>query len=115
MKRMPSTLSRLRISVVAFSIWWVSGLIRSKETRAPNMLSTADSTITMPIRIRKITTGCGTMLPTFSTPSRKRCIAVLGAVLSLVDISASPQAGTTPGTKQSSRRESIAAVTSRRT
>ena len=79
MNRMPSTLRRLRIAVVAVSILCVSGLIRSKVTPAPNRLSTADRTITIAIRIRKITTGWGTRLPTASTVSRTLCMVVFGA------------------------------------
>jgi hypothetical protein len=52
--------------------------MRSKLTAAPNMLRMADNTITMAIRIRKMTTGCGTILPTLSTPSRNFCIIVFG-------------------------------------
>jgi hypothetical protein len=51
------------------------------------MPSTADRTMTMAIRIRKMTTGWGTMFPTFSTPSRNLCIAVFGAAFA-VDITA---------------------------
>jgi hypothetical protein len=53
----------------------------------------------MAIRIRKMTTGWGTMFPTFSTPSRNLCIAVFGAAFA-VDIaaflSAGPHGGVTP-------------------
>jgi hypothetical protein len=76
MKRMPSAFKSPLRSVRTDSTLFVSGLMISAVTPAPNQLSTVDRTITMPIRIRKITTGWGTMLPTFSMPSRKRCITV---------------------------------------
>jgi hypothetical protein len=39
----------------------------------------------MAIKIRKMITGCGTLLPTLSTTSKIRCIAVFGAsVVSLI-------------------------------
>ena len=84
MKRMPSALIRLRISVLAISISCVVELMRSKLTAAPNMPSTADKTMTIAIRIRKMTTGWGTMFPTRSTPSRNRCITVFGATTAVV-------------------------------
>jgi len=45
-----------------------------------------DNTITNPMRITKITTGCGTLLPTRSTPSSSRYVNDLGApVASLME------------------------------
>ena len=42
-------------------------------------LSTTDSTMTIAIKMRKMTTGWGTMFPTSSTMSRNLCIVVFGA------------------------------------
>ena len=42
--------------------------------------------MTIPIRARKITTGWGTMFPTFSIPSRNRCITVFGAVALIASV-----------------------------
>ena len=36
--------------------------------------------MTIAIRIRKMITGCGTLLPTASTTSRTRCVNDLGAL-----------------------------------
>ena len=79
MKRMPSAFSRLRISVVDdLDLVGLGVDALERDRRAEERQSTADSTITMAIRIRKMTTGCGTMFPTRSTPSRNRCITVFG-------------------------------------
>ncbi|MNP61207.1 hypothetical protein D3C76_1563650 [compost metagenome] len=80
---MPSAFSRLRIAVLVSSISYVSGLMRSNVTEAPKALRMTESTMTIAIRIRNITTGCGTMLPTFSTPSRNLCINVLESELAV--------------------------------
>ena len=74
---MPSMLSRLRSTVVTGSIFWVWGLIWSTVTDVPNRLRMAERPITIAIRMRKMTTGCGTLLPTASTASRNRSITDL--------------------------------------
>jgi hypothetical protein len=79
MKRMPAAVSRLRIADSAVSTLWVSGLMRSNVTAVPTTPRMAERTMTMAIRMRKMTTGWGTMLPTRSTTSRNLCMAVLGA------------------------------------
>ncbi|MNT86537.1 hypothetical protein D3C72_2268350 [compost metagenome] len=49
----------------------------------PNSPRTADRAMTIPMRIRKMTTGWGTMFPTFSTVSRNLCMLVFGAAAAL--------------------------------
>ena len=93
MNRMPSTVSKLRNSVVAISTLWVSGFIRSNVTAAPMRLRMADRTMTMPMRIRKITTGCGTMFPTLSTTSRIFCMTVLDSAAAWLMAMPSMRAG----------------------
>jgi hypothetical protein len=86
---MPSPSNRLRSDVVVVSIACVSGLILSSVTAVSKKLRITDKTMTIPIRARKITTGWGTMFPTFSIPSRNRCITVFGTVFGAVALIAS--------------------------
>ena len=81
MRRSPSALSRL----TAATVLPVAGLV----TATPAMAASHEAISTSAQMAMKIITGSGSLLPTFSTPSRKRSTrvrlgtAVVGAVISV--------------------------------